>query len=93
MNSLQKLFEDAEYFCLKLRILLSATFLTDRQLNNRIHSVIVSRDFASSWGPIQQYCVVLRHSTVLAQRHIQLRIYLLGRPTTVGREVLLSVLF
>ena len=45
MNSLQKLFEDAEYFCLKLRILLLATFLTDWQLNNRIHSVIVSRDF------------------------------------------------
>jgi len=44
MNSLQKLFEDAEYFCLKLRILLSATFLTDWQLNNRIHSVIVSHD-------------------------------------------------
>ena len=45
MNSLQRLFEDAEYFCLKLRILLSATFLADWQLNNRIHSVIVSRDF------------------------------------------------
>jgi len=45
MNSLQRLFEDAEYFCLKLRILLSATFLTDWQLNNRIYSVIVSRDF------------------------------------------------
>ena len=45
MNSLQRLFEDAEYFCLKLRIILSATFLTDWQLNNRIHSVIVSRDF------------------------------------------------
>jgi len=29
MNSLQKLFEDAEYFYKKLRILLSATLLTD----------------------------------------------------------------
>jgi len=48
MNSLQRLFEDAEYFCLKLRILLSATFLTDWQLNNRIHSVIVSRDFTQN---------------------------------------------
>jgi len=43
MNSLQRLFEDAEHFCLKLRILLLATF--DFQLNNRIHSVIVSRDY------------------------------------------------
>jgi len=27
MNSLQRLFEDAEYFCLKLHILLSATYV------------------------------------------------------------------
>jgi len=30
MNSLQRLFEDAEYFCMKLCIRLSATFLTSK---------------------------------------------------------------
>ena len=45
LNSLQSPFLAANYFCIKLCRLFSATCLTDRQLNNCIHCAIVLRDF------------------------------------------------
>ena len=48
MKSLQTLFEDAEYFCIKLCFLLSAMSFTDGQLKDCIHSVIVSRDLTQN---------------------------------------------
>jgi len=42
MNSLQRLFEDAEYFCLKLRILLSATFLRNNMISPRKEQICLA---------------------------------------------------
>jgi len=53
MKSLQRLFEDAEYFCIKLCFLLSAMSFTDGQLKDCIHSVIVSRDLTQNILPKQ----------------------------------------
>jgi len=41
-------FLDAKYFCINFCHLFSATCLTDWQLNNCIHSAIVSRDFTQN---------------------------------------------
>ena len=40
MNSLQRLFEDAEYFCLKLRILLSAILLLNYYYHKPIRACV-----------------------------------------------------
>jgi len=48
LKSLQRLLQDAEYFCIKFCLLLSAMSLTDWQLNSCIHSVIVSHDFTQN---------------------------------------------